>query len=110
MAAASYYRLDSYPEDDSGNHHSSLPPRPEEAQSHLMPYSVYSSDSSYNDPAMPVDQPSKLSLHVPTAQSPQPLRISDPSAGRLRQRKFQKYKRYLRIGKIATKAISVTFS
>ena len=110
MAASSYYRLDSYPEIDSSNNYSGLHPRPEGAQSHLVPYSAYSSDNSYNDPAMPFDQRLKPSLYIPTAQSLPPLRVSDPSTSRLRQRKFQKYKRYLRIGKIATKAITVTFS
>ena len=110
MAAASYYRLDSYPEMDSSNNHSSLHPQPEGTQSHQIPYSGYSSDSNYYDPPKPVDQPPKPPLRILTAQSPGPLKVSDPSTSRLRQRKFQKYKRYLRIGKIATKAITVIFS
>jgi hypothetical protein len=65
-----------------------------------MPYSGYSPDSNYYDPPKP-------SMHIPTAQSPGPLGVSDPSTSRLRQRKFQKYKRYLRIGRIATKVITV---
>src|ERR1700733_3723086 len=103
MAASSYYRLDSHPDMDSSDNHSSLYPRPEGAQLHQMPYSGYSPDSNYYDPPKP-------SMHIPTAQSPGPLGVSDPSTSRLRQRKFQKYKRYLRIGRIATKVITVIFS
>jgi hypothetical protein len=109
MAASSYHRLDSYPEIDSSDNHGGLYPRPEGAQLHQMPYSGYSPNSNYYDPPKPVNQRLKPSVHIPTAQSPGPLGVSDPSS-RLRQRKFQKYKRILRICKFATKAISVIFS
>ena len=100
MAASSYFRLPSDQDDYWSNNHNNPYPRPEEAQLPPKPYSGYSDDSSYNGPSKPVQ----------TAQSPQLLKFSDPSTSHDRQRKLHKLKRYLRISKIATKVITVTFS
>ena len=48
-------------------------------------------------------------VHSSHGAVPQPLKIQTPNS-RLRQRKYQTLKRYLRIGKIITKAITVLFS
>lgn len=57
-------------------------------------------------PPDPATKPLVNSSHVPV---PQPLKIQTPNS-RLRQRKYQTLKRYLRIGKIITQVITILFS
>ena len=139
MAAASYYQLDSFPHSDptdgsdlySGQGfnndfvHTSDSLKPDL-------HTVHSDSNTYNDhpqhlmseipntsplrpatnswnappPTYPPTKPLVRSSHV---AAPPPLKIRTPNS-RLRQRKYQSLKRYLRIGKIVTKVITVLFS
>lgn len=85
-----------------------LPPQHSMSDMHSSP-PPHSSSSGWNArPPHPIEPPTK-----PLVQSydavPQPLKIQTPNS-RLRQRKYQTLKRYLRIGKIITKVITVLFS
>ena len=55
------------------------------------------------------DPATKPLVHPASPTAPQPLKIQTPNS-RLRQRKYQTLKRYLRIGKIITKIITILFS
>ena len=97
-------------------------------------YTVHSDANSYNSPpqhlmsdvqqdslpppasnvwdARPAHQPNpsmEQLFHSSHVAVPQPLKIQTPNS-RLRQRKYQTLKRFLRIGKIITKVITVIFS
>ena len=110
---------------NSNEHHmpSTEPSRPDL-------YTVHSDSNSYNSPqhsmsdmhssrppqlpsnswnAHPVDPPTRPLVQSSDVAVPQPLKIHTPN-NRLRQRKYQTLKRYLRIGKIVTKVITVLFS
>ena len=103
MASASYYRLDSYPE----RYDEPLPPQhTPETQSQTQYHTAGAYDSSYeNSIPIPVGQP----LEFKNSVQHEPPKISNP-ASRLRQRKFQKLKRYLRIVQSATSVMSSLFS
>ena len=98
MAAASYYQLGSYP-----------PKNP------TMTAETTHTDTSYHSlPHEPASTPLKPSQHgpaqhEPVPQAPQPLKFSSPN-DRLRRQKYEKLKRYLRILKVVTKAVTVLFS
>ena len=69
-----------------------------------------SSNNSWNArPPHPIDPPTKPLVQSSHDAVPQPLKIQTPNS-RLRQRKYQTLKRYLRIGKIITKVVTVLFS
>ena len=170
MAAASYYRIDSFPNSHNtagsnlysgheyGNHpvHPSGPSRP---QLHIAHPNNQSYHSDGNDYHVPPTKPSRPQFHTAHSDSnshdnlsqhhvdekhsnpppkparntwnarpphstdpatkplvqpseaavPQPLKIQTPNT-RLRQRKYQTRKRYLRIGQQATNSISILFS
>lgn len=55
------------------------------------------------------DPATKPLVHSSEAAVPQPLKIQTPSS-RLRQRRYQRLKRYLRIGQQTTNGISILFS
>ena len=76
--------------------HSSPPPKP-------------ASNTWSARPPHSTDPAAKPLVHSSEAAVPQPLKIQTPNS-RLRQRKYQTRKRYLRIGKQATNAISIIFS
>lgn len=78
-----------------------------EMHSHLPPQPAYNSWDAR--PPHPIDPPTKPLVHSSHVVAPQLLKIQTPNS-RLRQRKYQKLKRYLRIGQIATKVISFLFS
>ena len=111
MAAESYFDMDSYPTSDqaappgmySGNGYGDGPPRP-----NLQPTQPLVSDDNTLLPR-PVSPPVKPTAHLlnkPNLQHPQgPMPNS-----RLRQQRLQKWKRYLRIMKVATQAISTLLS
>lgn len=80
---------------------------PSEMYSSLPPQRA---DNTWNArPPHPIDPPTKPLVQSSDAAAPQPLKIQTPDS-RLRQRKYQKLKRYLRIGKIITKVITFLFS
>ena len=60
-------------------------------------------------PPHSIDPATKPLVHSSEAAVPQPLKIQTPNS-RLRQRKYQTLKRYLRIGKQATNGITILFS
>ena len=109
MAAASYYQLDPIkpqiadlqPISSTANAQSNSPPRTANLNSrpgyHRLP-------TAEHDHPYPTEPPSK-----PLVQS---TIISNPSSefSRLRQRKYQKWKRYLRILKLVTKVLTTIFA
>ena len=167
MAAASYYRIDSFPSTDpttgsnlySGHGYDnnpvypSGPSRPEahvahsgsnsyDGNNHHMPpikplrpgiQTLQSNSNDYHSTSQfhngmhssPTPQPASSNWNARPPQStdpaakplvhsshvavPQPLKIQTPNS-RIRQRKYQKLKRYLRIGKTITKVITILFS
>lgn len=168
MAAASYYRIDSFPTSDSpaasnlysghgyedNSAHPSGPPRPEAHVSysgsnsyndnnhHVPPtkplrpkiHAAHSYNNSYDRPSQnhmnevpssptarpassqwnarpprPTDPATKPLVHSSDDAVPEPLKIQTPNS-RLRQRRYQKLKRYLRVGKRTAHAITVLFS
>ena len=76
--------------------HSSLPPKP-------------ASNNWNARPPYSIDPATKPLVHPSEAAVPQPLKIQTPN-NRLRQRKYQTLKRYLRIGQQATNGITILFS
>ncbi len=76
--------------------HSSLLPQP-------------SNDNWNAEPSLPTDPATKPLVDSSDVVVPQPLKVQTPN-GRLRQRKYQRLKRYLRIGRILTKIITILFS
>lgn len=114
----------------NSNEHHMLPTEPSRPDL----YTVHSNGNSYNSPPQhsmsdmqsnpplqpassswnvrpphPIDPPTKPLVHSSHIAVPQPLKIQTPNS-RLRQRKYQTLKRYLRIGKIVTKVITILFS
>ena len=116
MAAASYYngdiqgplpqhgQLDSY-----GNGPHNIPTIP----SHPQLYTGSGYDGPNEGPGHAGVEPL---LHKPTNhgphpttshQGPQKLHLIDPSLNRIKQRKYQLWKRYLRMGRLLTKSITI---
>ena len=139
MAAASYYNPDQFeprpfigPQNAYGNGPHSAP-----ITSTVPPSQLYTG-SAYHGPNKHPSQPVEPLLNKPPAsqpllnkppasqplldkpptsqrpsaanRSPQKLDMVDPSSNRLRQRKYQKWKRLLRILQLATKSITLLFS
>ena len=110
MAAESYYHLNAYP-----------------ASSQAPPPGIYSGDGYNSAPSNPQHRPTTSTNSTYNALPPRPLSppvkpntqlLSKPNTAssnttpndRLKQRKYQKLKRYLRIGKAVVQAISTLFS
>lgn len=125
-------RPDLYTVHSDGNSYNSNIPSTKPSRPHL--YTAHSDGNSYNSPPQhsmsdmhssrppqlssnswnarpphPIDPPTKPLVHSSHVAVPQPLKIQTPNS-RLRQRKYQTLKRYLRIEKIVTKVITVLFS
>ena len=170
MAAASYYRIDSFPKSNptagsnlySGHGYESHPVQPSEpsrtgpytghsnsnnyshsGNDHHMPpikptrpeyHNAHSNGNSYNKPSQhddhemhgspppkplssswnnrpphSIDPATKPLVHSSDVAFPEPLKIQTPNS-RLRQRKYQTLKRYLRIGKTISNVITTLFS
>ena len=101
-------RPDLYTVDSDGNSYNSPP---QHLMAALQQDSLPSPASSvWNARLAHQSHPSmKPLVHSSQAAVPQPLKIQIPTS-RLRQRKYQSLKRYLRIGKIVSKVITVLFS
>ena len=122
MAAASYYKLDNFTSSDqnapptvyAGSAHPSPNLHPVETGSYQPYHHVPSNDIPDHELPHPIDPPSKPLVQTTSTQAPIPLKLSTaPVAApnsRLRQRKYQRWRRYLRILKILTKSISTIFS
>ena len=116
MSAASYYNgdhSDSQPQIGPENTYSNGPHKIPTIQSQSQLYTGSAYNGPNEGPAHPVDPLlNKPTNHIPstTHQGPQKLHMIDPSLNRIKQRKFQKLKRYLRIVQILTKTISIIFS
>lgn len=101
-------RPDLYTAHSNGNSYNSPP----QHSMNNMPNSLppQQSSNSWNArPPHPIDPPTKPLVHSSDVAVPQPLKIHTPNS-RLRQRRYQTLKRYLRIGKIVTKVITLLFS
>ena len=78
-------------------------------EGHSDPPSQPASNNWTARPPPTADPATKPLVHSSHVAAPQPLKIQTPNS-RLRQRKYQTLKRYLRIGKIVTKIITILFS
>ncbi|KAF6224522.1 hypothetical protein HO133_011099 [Letharia lupina] len=101
-------RPDLYTLHSNSNSYNSPPQHPMNNM-HSSPPPQLSIDSWNARPPHPTDPPTKPLVHSSHVAVPQPLKIQTPNS-RLRQRRFQTLKRYLRIGKIVTKVITILFS
>ncbi len=113
MAASTYYQLDRYPPSDpnalsdlySGSDYNNQPV--ESSEPSLRP--TYTANT-YNDPPPlhPIVPPSRPLVHY--INTSQPLKPSNTPNSRLRQRRYQNWKRALRILQILTKVLTIIFS
>lgn len=103
-------RPDLYTAHSNSNSYNNSPPQHSMSETHSMPPPQQLSSNSWNPrPPHPIEPSSKPLMHSSQVTVPQPLKIQTPNT-RLRQRKYQTLKRYLRIGKIITKALTLLFS
>ena len=101
-------RPDLYTAHSNGNSYDSPPQHPMSDTYSVLP--PQSSLHGWNArPPHPIEPPSKPLMHTSHAPFPPPLKTPTPNP-RLRQRKHQTLKRYLRITKIASKALTLLFS
>lgn len=115
MAAASYYQLDSFNPSDPqapstlymGN---TRPKPPSNAASMISRPGYHRLGTSDNHPLHPINPPSKPLTQSTIAPALEPLRPTPTPNARLRQRKYQQWKRYLRILSIITQVITAILS
>jgi len=116
MATPSYHRLDAYPSSDqavhtelySGNGYDNAYPQWAGIPSDPGRLPLHS-DNTYNNPAFPpIDSASKPLVRSTTTEIAH--KPSAPPNNRLQERKYQRWKRCLRIATIATKIITILFS
>lgn len=108
MPSSGPSRPDLYTAHSDGNSYNS-PPQHSMGDMHSSRPPQLSSNSWNARPPHPIDPPTEPLVHSSHIAVPQPLKIQTPNS-RLRQRKYQALKRYLRIGKIITKVITILFS
>ena len=119
MAAASYYHSDQHGPNPLHqgvqNSYSDRPPNVPAAS--VAPQSHLYNGSSYHGADEPPSLPAEPLLDKPAVnhgasgqQTAQSLEIIDPSTNRLRQRKYQKWKQFLRVGQLLSKSITILFS
>ena len=101
-------RPDLYTAHSNGNSYNT-PPQHSISDTHSNAPPQSPSNSWNVRPPHPIDPPTKPLVQSSHDAVPQPLKIQTPNS-RLRQRKYQTLKRYLRVGKIITKVITVLFS
>ena len=76
---------------------------------HSSPTAQPASSNWNARPPRPTDPATKPLVHSSPVAAPEPLKIQTPNS-RLRQRRYQKLKRYLRIGKRVAHVITILFS
>jgi len=117
MAASSYYQLDPMPASDF-----SAPPNLYSGKDYDTPHSnahemgpkpvddAAHSDAYHSQHRHPIEFPSKPLVQETSTQLPRPLILSSTPNNRLHQRKYQRWRRYLRVCKILTKIITTIFA
>ncbi|CAD6572330.1 MAG: hypothetical protein ASARMPREDX12_005118 [Alectoria sarmentosa] len=99
---------DLYTAHSNGNSYNG-PPQHSMSDMHSSPPPQLSNNSWNARPPHPIEPPTKPLVHSSHVVVPQPLKIQTPNS-RIRQRKYQTLKRYLRIVQIITKTITILFS